>query len=46
MKKKLFKTIAKVIKGTAVLSSESTSWTGLYQPRTPQALIKPDKKEK
>ena len=37
--------IKKVIKGVAVASSETTSITGLYQPKTPKALIKSDKKK-
>ncbi len=45
MKKKHFNTVAKVIKGAAVISSESTSWMGFYQPKTPQALIKSNKKK-
>lgn len=44
MKKKFFKVVKKVIKSAAIVSSESTSWLGLYQPKTPKALIKPDKK--
>lgn len=42
MKEKLFAVVKKV-RGAAVLSSESTSWSGLYQPKTPQALVKSDK---
>lgn len=45
MKEKLFAVVKKVIRGTAVLSSESTSWSGLYQPKTPQVLIKSNKKK-
>lgn len=46
MKKRLSTVVKKVIKGAAVISSESTSWLGFYQPKTPQALIKSDKKVK
>lgn len=37
--------IKKVIKWAAAVSSETTSATGLYQPKTPKALIKCDKKK-
>ena len=45
MKKRLSTVVKKVIKGSAVISSESTSMVGLYQPKTPQALIKFNKKK-
>ena len=45
MKGKIFAVVEKVIKGAAVVSSESTSWLGLYQPKTPKTLIKSDKKK-
>ena len=45
MKEKLFAVVKKVIRGAAVISSESTSWSGLYQPKTPKALIKSNKKK-
>lgn len=44
MKDRFFNVVKKVIKGAAVASSESTSWSGLYQPKTPKALVKSDKK--
>ena len=44
MKKKFLNVVTKVIKGVAVISSESTSWMGFYQPKTPKALIKANKK--
>ena len=45
MKENFFAVVKKTIRGAAVLSSESTSWLGLYQPRTPKALIKSGKKK-
>ncbi len=45
MKKRLLTVVAKVIKGTASISSETTSVFGLYQPKNPQALIKSNKKK-
>lgn len=45
MKEKLFSVVKKVIRGAAVISSESTSWAGFYQPKTPKALVKSDKKK-
>lgn len=45
MKRKIFSVVEKVIKGAAVVSSESTSWLGLYQPKTPKALLKNNKKK-
>lgn len=38
--------IRKIIKGVALVSSETTSICGLYQPKKPLALIKQDKAEK
>lgn len=45
MKEKLFAVVKKMIRGAAVISNESTSWSGLYQPKTPKALVKSDKKK-
>ncbi len=45
MKKGISNIVKKVIKGVAVISSESTSILSLYQPQTPESLIKPDKKK-
>lgn len=45
MKKKISAIVKKVVKGVAVISSESTSLAGLYQPQTPKSLIKSDKKK-
>lgn len=45
MKEKLFSVVKKVIRGAAVFSSETTSAFGLYQSKTPKALIKSDKKK-
>lgn len=45
MKEKILAVVKRAIKGAAVISSESTSWSGLYQPKTPKALIKSDKKK-
>ncbi|MBQ8297659.1 MAG: cyclic lactone autoinducer peptide [Ruminococcus sp.] len=44
MEKKFFTVIKKAIKGAAAASCETTSMLGLYQPKTPKALIKADKK--
>ncbi len=44
MKSVISNIIKKVIKGAARISSESTSLTGLYQPKKPEALMKPEKK--
>lgn len=46
MKKRLLKVVSKVIKKAASISSETTSGLGLYQHKTPQALIKSGKKAK
>lgn len=43
MKTKLSNVIKKVIKGAALVSSESTSFAGLYQPKTPKSLLKSEK---
>lgn len=45
MKTKLSNIIKKAIKGAAIISSESTSLTGLYQPKTPDSLLKSEKKK-
>ena len=45
MKAKLSNVIKKVIKGAAFISSESTSFAGLYQPKTPDSLLKSEKKK-
>ncbi len=44
MKSKLSTVVKKALKSTAYISSETTSWFGLYQAKTPKALIKSDKK--
>lgn len=44
MKEKFIKVVKKAIKSAAIASSESTSWFSSYQPKTPKALIKSDKK--
>ena len=44
MKAKLSAAVKKVLKYVAVVSSETTSLFGLYQPKTPKALIKSEKK--
>ncbi len=46
MKKRLLTIVSNMIKGAASISSETTSGLGLYQPKTPQALIKSGKKAK
>lgn len=45
MKKKISAIVKKAIREAAVFSSETTSSFGLYQPKTPKALIKSDKKK-
>ena len=45
MKKKLATVVKGVINGAAVMSSESTSWLGLYQPKTPKALLESKKRK-
>ena len=44
MKAKISAVIKKTLKSVAVASSETTSFLSLYQPKTPKALIKSDKK--
>jgi cyclic lactone autoinducer peptide len=44
MKSKISNAISKVLKTVAATSSETTSMVGLYQPKTPKALIKSEKK--
>ena len=44
MKKQFLKFVAKTAKRMAEVSSETTSFAGLYQPKTPKALLKPSKK--
>lgn len=44
MKEKISAVIKKTLKSVAHISSETTSFVGLYQPKTPKALIKYDKK--
>ena len=45
MKNKISTIIKKVIKGTAIISRESTSVLSLYQLKTPKILLKTDKKK-
>lgn len=45
MKKEISAIVKKVVKGIAVISSETTSMFGLYQPQTPKSLIKTDKRK-
>lgn len=45
MKKRIIAVVKKTIESVAAVSSETTSILGLYQPRTPKALIKSDKKK-
>lgn len=44
--KKTAEFVRKLIKGVALMSSETTSICGLYQPQKPLALIKQDKSKK
>ena len=44
MKAKFSAVIKKALKNVAVSSSETTSMLGLYQPKTPKALVKSEKK--
>ena len=44
MKKRVSDIFLKAIKKVAFMSSETTSGAGLYQPKTPKALIRSDKK--
>ncbi|MCM1508159.1 MAG: cyclic lactone autoinducer peptide [Ruminococcus flavefaciens] len=45
MKKRIIDVVRKTIESVANVSSETTSILGLYQPRTPKALIKSNKKK-
>lgn len=44
MKAKFSAVIKKALKSVAVASSETTSIFSLYQPKTPKALVKSEKK--
>ena len=44
MKSKISNAISKILKNVAIASAETTSIFSLYQPKTPKALIKSDKK--
>ncbi len=44
MKARFSAAVKKVLKSVAVVSSETTSMLGLYQPNTPKALVKSEKK--
>lgn len=44
MKAKFSAAVKNVLKSVAVVSSKTTSLFGLYQPKTPKALIKSKKK--
>lgn len=44
MKAKFSAVIKKTLKNVAVSSSETTSLFALYQPKTPKALVKSEKK--
>ena len=44
MKANFSAVIKKAIKNAAHISSETTSFVGLYQPKTPKALVKSEKK--
>lgn len=44
MKANFSAVIKKAIKSAAHISSETTSFVGLYQPKTPKALVKSEKK--
>ncbi|MCM1008911.1 MAG: cyclic lactone autoinducer peptide [Ruminococcus flavefaciens] len=45
MKKRIIDVVRKTIESVATVSSEATSILGLYQPKTPNALIKSNKKK-
>lgn len=45
MKEKIYTFVRKAIKGAANVSSETTSIFSLYQPKTPEALLKSEKKK-
>ena len=44
MKANFSSVIKKAIKSAAHISSETTSWFGLYQPKTPKSLVKSKRK--
>ena len=44
MKETIFEIVRRAIRGAAAVSSETTSFAGLYQPKKPKALIVSDKK--
>ena len=44
MKAKISAVIIKTLKSVAHISSETTSFVGLYQPKTPKTLVKSEKK--
>lgn len=44
MKAKFSAVIKKTLKNIAIASSETTSFLSLYQPKTPKALVKSEKK--
>lgn len=44
MKAKVSSVIKKTIMRVAIISSETTSLFGLHQPKTPQILVKSEKK--
>lgn len=44
MKAKISTAVKKILKNVAVASSETTSLFSLYQPKTPKALVKSEKK--
>ena len=44
VKTKVSNIVKAILKGSAKLSSESTSLVGLYQPKTPKSLVKSNKK--
>jgi cyclic lactone autoinducer peptide len=45
MKVKLSDMIKKTLKGVAIISSGTTSTFGLYQPKTPECMLKHEKKK-
>jgi cyclic lactone autoinducer peptide len=44
MKAKFSAAVKNILKSVAVASSETTSFLSLYQPKTPKALVKSEKK--
>ncbi len=44
MKARFSAAVKKTLKSVARISSETTSFVGLYQPKTPKALVKSEKK--